>query len=72
VIIFGYNHEERERKANVLKCKLRGLPKKYLGIPIFYKDSVVFTQKKIQVWWHFRGWTLKREAHDFRGQVDFD
>jgi hypothetical protein len=46
VIIFGYNHEERERKANVLKCKLRGLPKKYLGIPIFYKDYVVFTQKK--------------------------
>jgi hypothetical protein len=32
VIFFGIAHVEKERKANMMNCKLGGLPVKYLGI----------------------------------------
>jgi hypothetical protein len=34
VILFGYSEEEKEKKANMLNCRLGDLPIKYLGIPI--------------------------------------
>jgi hypothetical protein len=34
VILFGFNQEDKERKANMLNCRLGELPIKYLGIPI--------------------------------------
>jgi hypothetical protein len=34
VIFFGYRQEDKERKANMLNCRLGELPMKYLGIPI--------------------------------------
>jgi hypothetical protein len=34
VIFFGYRQEDKERKANILNCRLGELPMKYLGIPI--------------------------------------
>jgi hypothetical protein len=39
VILFGYSQEEKERKANMLNCRLGELPMKYLGIPV--SDSVL-------------------------------
>jgi hypothetical protein len=34
VLLFGYPQVEKERKANMLNCKLGELPIKYLGIPV--------------------------------------
>ena len=37
VLLFGYSQYDKERKANMLNCKLGGLPVKYLGIPVSNK-----------------------------------
>lgn len=34
VILFGFSQVEKERKANLLNCKLGALPVRYLGIPM--------------------------------------
>jgi hypothetical protein len=34
VYVFGVSHQEKERLANMLNCKLGSWPMKYLGIPI--------------------------------------
>jgi len=34
VIFFGFTQAEKERKANMMNCKLGELPVKYLGIPV--------------------------------------
>ena len=38
VLLFGYSQIEKERKANMLNCKLGELPIKYLGIPVSDKE----------------------------------
>jgi hypothetical protein len=39
VVFFGISQAEKERKANMMNCKLGELPVKYLGIPI--SDRVI-------------------------------
>jgi len=34
VILFGFSQEEKERKANMLNCRLGALPIKYIGIAV--------------------------------------
>jgi len=37
VLLFGYSQSDKERKANMLNCKLGELPVMYLGIPVSNK-----------------------------------
>jgi hypothetical protein len=34
VLLFGFSQADKERKANMLNCKLGELPVKYLGITV--------------------------------------